>query len=1067
MKRKTFILLFLLSSTCLYRQSTLSKFDTFKPHVGFIENNGQTSQTATNLEPGVYSVLAKDSNGCTVEAEVTINAYPLPNAEFISSGSLCINVPVSFESLHENYPYSFNWDFGDGHTSTMQNPDHIFSIPGTYNVRLVVTGDHGCTHCYTKTIDIASDCCALDGIVYNDDDFPTDEITDNTMWDSSIKINKPITVKAPNTLTIAAYTTIEFGPFGKIIVENGNKNVNMEGAKLVIQEGAKLTSVTNSESDCSVMWQGIEVWGRSSLTHSATDKLYQGKIEINTSAKIENAHIGVLLGRKNICFGNTCPTPPIAKCATSPYVMSFSGGIIEADGALFTANAVSVHFARFSHNNASYIRNSTFEGGILLDPGYNNLSGYIYENTNVSTSPNPLFATANSEGKSSVGIYNWATRNLKLDNNVFANNMVAGIESFDSPINVSYSQFENLDYGIRVFNTSSALQGNRISNNQGFRNISVYPLQITAGRYDMISNNTFGDEDALFAWSEAGIMLDNTSNFNILDNTFNKINKAINVVNSADGGGSIASLLKVVGNLFFETPLDVETSGSNNNLQIRCNTSYNDLSAFYSGTNWDNFGRFTHQGQVDYSFEARGPAGNAFHPALPLNNEKKAIKNHYQISLQVWPEGETHYFPAYYTYYRHGGNTDMHYPQLVPAPAPYSKQYNFNAESSTYNSETSCIPCVKPLDFLIERNEMLSKISDLEVELLTVTENLDNGQTEDLIEAINKNRPVSAGQLKDMLLASSPLSDVVLIAFINRPHNIPAGTFKEVIIPNSPVSDVVMYELESKLATLPPGIAEQIRHTQTLTHIYRTSTAVLRELEAAQTEYRLLMNAYINTLLEEGEIDEAISVLQQDECNHSLQVLISTYLALNSLEDAENLLNVFVPENSEDADWKDLHLLLLYYATEEKTVFEMSTVEEAFIRQLAGDNSCSLASKNAQSILRLVYGEDFPPCHVEVIDKKGKTPAFAGNEYVLGYLGNNIPNPFGNTTAIPYNLPENIDNASIGIYDITGKKLMEIPINENMGEVIISLENYKAGIYFYSLIIKGNPLQTKRMVLIK
>ena len=39
----------------------------------------------------------------------------------------------------------WNWDFGDGNTSAIQNPNHDF-IPGfTYNVQLAVTDSSGCS----------------------------------------------------------------------------------------------------------------------------------------------------------------------------------------------------------------------------------------------------------------------------------------------------------------------------------------------------------------------------------------------------------------------------------------------------------------------------------------------------------------------------------------------------------------------------------------------------------------------------------------------------------------------------------------------------------------------------------------------------------------------------------------------------------------------------------------------------------------------------------------------------------------------------------------------------------
>ncbi len=40
-------------------------------------------------------------------------------------------------------PYSFSWDFGDGNTSTMQNPDHIYTLGGEYTIILTVADDEG------------------------------------------------------------------------------------------------------------------------------------------------------------------------------------------------------------------------------------------------------------------------------------------------------------------------------------------------------------------------------------------------------------------------------------------------------------------------------------------------------------------------------------------------------------------------------------------------------------------------------------------------------------------------------------------------------------------------------------------------------------------------------------------------------------------------------------------------------------------------------------------------------------------------------------------------------------
>ena len=69
----------------------------------------------------------------------------IPVANFTASPALGDSpLTVSFTDLSENYPTSWNWDFGDGTAnSTEQNPVHTYTSVGTYNVTLNVTNRAG------------------------------------------------------------------------------------------------------------------------------------------------------------------------------------------------------------------------------------------------------------------------------------------------------------------------------------------------------------------------------------------------------------------------------------------------------------------------------------------------------------------------------------------------------------------------------------------------------------------------------------------------------------------------------------------------------------------------------------------------------------------------------------------------------------------------------------------------------------------------------------------------------------------------------------------------------------
>ena len=70
--------------------------------------------------------------------------YQVLGADFAAS-STTGNVPltVSFTDHSVGGITSWSWDFGDGATSTEQNPNHTYRTPGTYTVSLTVTGPAG------------------------------------------------------------------------------------------------------------------------------------------------------------------------------------------------------------------------------------------------------------------------------------------------------------------------------------------------------------------------------------------------------------------------------------------------------------------------------------------------------------------------------------------------------------------------------------------------------------------------------------------------------------------------------------------------------------------------------------------------------------------------------------------------------------------------------------------------------------------------------------------------------------------------------------------------------------
>lgn len=67
---------------------------------------------------------------------------PKTIAEFELPQSGCAPLSVQFNNLSDGIAY--HWDFGDGNTSTQENPQHTFEEDGTYMVQLIASDPDGC-----------------------------------------------------------------------------------------------------------------------------------------------------------------------------------------------------------------------------------------------------------------------------------------------------------------------------------------------------------------------------------------------------------------------------------------------------------------------------------------------------------------------------------------------------------------------------------------------------------------------------------------------------------------------------------------------------------------------------------------------------------------------------------------------------------------------------------------------------------------------------------------------------------------------------------------------------------
>lgn len=82
-------------------------------------------------------------------------------------------------------------------------------------------------------------------------------------------------------------------------------------------------------------------------------------------------------------------------------------------------------------------------------------------------------------------------------------------------------------------------------------------------------------------------------------------------------------------------------------------------------------------------------------------------------------------------------------------------------------------------------------------------------------------------------------------------------------------------------------------------------------------------------------------------------------------------------------------------------------------------------------------------------------------------LYQNTPNPFKEQSFIRFSLTDGVQDASICIFDMTGKMIKKLPISSGMESVSIGGDELGEGLFLYSLIVNGQVIDTKRMVISK
>lgn len=237
------------------------------------------------------------SSGITLVVNAT--GTELPIADFSASNTnASINETITFTDESAFNPTSWAWDFGDGTTSTEQNPTHAYAEAGTYTVQLTVENENG------SDTEIKEDYITIEqGIICTSNACPVE--TDNTFSETTIpyytsqpmtyQVNTPIdlcmTIKCPET------TSVEVNIYGNYSV-NANANIT----------SMNITSLSNLPAGLNYCLNGTYMESGEYLSvHIYGTPTEAGEFNINISGEIDGtvtSPINMALNNRQLTFAS-------------------------------------------------------------------------------------------------------------------------------------------------------------------------------------------------------------------------------------------------------------------------------------------------------------------------------------------------------------------------------------------------------------------------------------------------------------------------------------------------------------------------------------------------------------------------------------------------------------------------------------------------------------------------------------------------------------------------------------------------------------------------------------------
>ncbi|MGY8867481.1 MAG: PKD domain-containing protein, partial [Methylophagaceae bacterium] len=324
-----------------------------------------------------------DSLGCSDTHTADVNVYCEPISYF-DFQNVCLDSTIYFtdQSTYVAAQNTWLWDFGDGNTSTLQNPNHTYTSCDTFIVSLTITDSLGC----------------------------------QDTWDTTVVVHCPpvITVFNTDVQGLCANDSTEFS----INYNTGDTNI----VAWLLDFGDGINTISSS-TNVYHQYDSCNVNNLFTATYTITDN--NGCIDIETT-QIEVyclPEISLATAGENACHGNNSAFASSNNVfyGGEIFLWEFGNGITQ----IFNTDPIQFEYEYPDYGNYWAVLTITDTNECSSSDSVNVT---IFENPSAEVTTNnacygnsTLFSAIYNQGDSIIGQYNWDFGN-NLDTNISSTN---------------------------------------------------------------------------------------------------------------------------------------------------------------------------------------------------------------------------------------------------------------------------------------------------------------------------------------------------------------------------------------------------------------------------------------------------------------------------------------------------------------------------------------------------------------------------------------------------------------------------------------------------------------------